>query len=281
MPEIQSSKFISSELVGRLNERKKQYDDYSRKIANLLIDSKYVVVITGAGISTKSGIPDFRSPKSGLWNRKETKFLKEPGMFATRAEDFWSVAYRLGKKIFKAKPNKAHHVIANWEVKKGIIESVITQNIDRLHQKAGSKNVIEIHGNAFEASCLFCKAFYSFKDLIRIYRRTRGKIPYCELCSGPIKPNVVFFGDVIPPDVLEIALSEIRKADLLLIIGSSLVVSPVNEFPLIVKNNGGKVIIINNSGTDLDSIADVVVHHPIIHALKNIERKLSVDHDRQ
>ncbi|MHA1683470.1 MAG: SIR2 family NAD-dependent protein deacylase [Promethearchaeota archaeon] len=249
----------------------------AKEIASLLAESNHAIAFTGAGVSTDSGIPDFRSPKTGLWNQIEARKLIEPGAFRKESltldekmDLFWRVGYKLGKKILRAKPNKVHKILAGWE-ERGIIKGIITQNVDMLHQRAGSKNVIELHGNAYEVTCMFCRGSYRLEDILRRYKWMKKKhAPWCDSCAGLIKPNVVMFGDNIPRDEMDKARSEIKKTDLVLILGSSLLVYPANSLPVFVRKHGGKVVIINDVETDLDKISEVVINGPIKPIIKKI-----------
>lgn len=244
------------------------------RIAGLLRDARHVIVLTGAGISTDSGIPDFRSPKTGLWNQKDAKLLTEPGAFDKAMAYFWKFGYEIGKKILKAKPNKAHQILARWENELGIVKAIITQNVDELHQRAGSRNVIEIHGNAYEGKCMFCRGSYSMKQMLRLYKESGKTYPCCIVCSAPVRPQVVLFGEELPREAMTRAGEEIARCDVALLLGSSSVVYPANYFPVLVRDNGGKVIIVNQMDTDLDRIAEIVVHGSISHVLELIDAAL-------
>ncbi|MHA1792782.1 MAG: NAD-dependent protein deacylase [Promethearchaeota archaeon] len=261
-----------------IDSKKNSLDLNAKKIASLLLNAKYPICLTGAGISTRSGIPDFRSPKTGLWNQEDAKKLVAPGIFEKVKYDidqigdvFWKVGYRIGKKLIKARPNINHLILANWENKLGLIKAIITQNIDDLHQRAGSKNVIELHGNAFGATCTFCRSHYKLKDLLKSYKKSGGKAPWCTTCGAPIRPNVVLFFENLPKDAVDRALKEIKRADFMLILGSSLMVYPANYLPVIVHKRGGKIAIINDMKTDLDPISEVNIHCSIASALKKID----------
>jgi NAD-dependent deacetylase len=244
------------------------------KIATLLRGAKHAIVLTGAGISTDSGIPDFRSPKTGLWNQKDAKQLTEPGAFDKAMEFFWKIGYEIGRKILKAKPNKGHQLLARWENELGIIKAIITQNVDELHQRAGSKNVIEIHGTAFEGICPFCRGHYTMKQMMRMYKESNNTFPTCIVCASPVRPNVVLFGEPLPREAMEKAMDEIRDCDLALLLGSSSVVYPANYLPVLVREQGGKVVIVNQVETELDQLADVVVHGSISPVLSRVDALL-------
>jgi NAD-dependent deacetylase len=242
-------------------------------IAGLLKNSKHAICLTGAGISTDSGIPDFRSPKTGLWNQQDAKILTEPGALDKAIDFFWKIGYKIGKKLLKAKPNKAHLIVADWEKRK-ILKAIITQNVDGLHQKAGSSNVIELHGNAFECKCPFCGGSYTMKDLIRIYEQTKHQPPNCLVCASPLRPNIVLFGEPMPKEAMARATDEIRQTDFVILLGSSSVVYPANYLPVIARENGAKVVIVNEMDTDLDQISEVVIHGSIAHVLQRIDNFL-------
>jgi len=247
-----------------------QFSTEAGKIAALLRDAKHAIALTGAGISTDSGIPDFRSPKTGLWNQKDAEHLTEPGAFDKAMEYFWKFGYRIGKKILKAKPNPGHQILARWEAL-GLVKAIITQNVDELHQRAGSKNVIEIHGTAFEGKCLFCHGSYSMKQMMRLYEESKKTYPCCIVCSAPVRPQVVLFGEELPREAMARAGEEIKECDVALLLGSSSVVYPANYLPVLVKENGGKVVIVNQMETELDKIASVVVHGSISRVLKQVD----------
>ena len=248
--------------------------DDIEKIARLIKEAKYVVVLSGAGISTDSGIPDFRSPKTGLWNQQDAKILTEPGAMEKNLDYFWKFGYKIGKKLLKAKPNKAHLILASWENDRKIVKAIITQNVDSLHQKAGSRNVIEVHGNAFECKCMFCGGSYTMKQLLSIYLQMKKHAPTCIVCSFPLRPNIVMFGEPMPREAMERAVEEIRQTDLVILLGSSSVVYPANLLPVLARENGAKVVIVNEMDTDLDQIAEVVIHGSLSHVLQQIDALL-------
>lgn len=225
------------------------------KAAELVRNSKHLVVLTGAGISVDSGIPDFRGP-NGLWKRVDPSIF-EINYFYRNPGEAWRLYLELAEKFREVQPNPAHYAIASLE-SKGFVKAVITQNIDGLHQKAGSKNVIELHGNGSEAICLSCGRKYSMDTVLNIIKNT-GIPPKCPECGGILKPNVIFFGEQLPLNALNSAFKEAEKADVMLVIGSSLIVTPAAHLPLITKENGGRIIIINLEPTRLDHIADVII----------------------
>lgn len=227
-----------------------------RKAAELLSSSTYAVALTGAGVSTESGIPDFRSP-GGLWSRYDpsefatlSSFLEDPSRFYRMASEFLS--------IFTAEPNEGHRALAELEGM-GILKAVITQNIDGLHQAAGSRRVVELHGNLRECRCLGCGRVSPIEVLVEKLVQ-RGELPpHCDSCGGLLKPNVIFFGERLPKRELEEAFEHARKCDLMLVAGSSLVVSPANFLPPLAVESGAELIIVNEEPTPMDAFASVVI----------------------
>lgn len=229
------------------------------KVANLILKAKRVVVFTGAGISTESGIPDFRSP-GGIWDKYDPddftyeKFLSSP----EARKKHWQL---LGGGLLtsQAKPNAAHYAVAEL-YRLGKLDSVITQNVDNLHQRAGvsTEKVFELHGNMQWAVCLSCGRRYPFEQIKT--RLDRGEeVPDCEACHGILKPNAVFFGEALPQDTLEAATASSYACDLFIVIGSSLVVYPAAYMPIYATRAGAKLAIINLSPTPMDKEATVLI----------------------
>ncbi|QXJ28394.1 NAD-dependent protein deacetylase of SIR2 family [Saccharolobus shibatae B12] len=233
------------------------------KIAEELISSSYAIAFTGAGISTASGIPDFRGPQ-GLW-KKYSPELASIEYFEKDPKNFWEFYSLRMRGLFEAQPNKAHYSLAELE-KMGIIKVIITQNIDGLHQKAGSKNVIELHGTMRRSYCVSCLRTYDSLNVLSMIEK--GNLPPRCDCGGIIRPDVVLFGEPVK-NIYE-ALSIAYESDLVISIGSSLTVYPANLIPQTVKERGGKLIILNMEETPLDSIADYVVREPVEISLPKI-----------
>ncbi len=204
------------------------------KAADLLVNATHAIVLTGAGISTESGVPDFRSP-GGVWERYDPtiffyqRFLKEPDFVWKTMIDMVSTG---ALSLFDAEPNKGHIALAYLE-QIGIIHTVVTQNIDNLHQKAGSSHVIEFHGNMQYAKCMKCSRLYEYTEVIKILD-TEDLPPKCT-CGGILKPNAVFFGEAIPKGALAEAVEEASMCDLMLVIGTSAQVEPAASLPLVAK----------------------------------------------
>lgn len=221
-------------------------------LLNEIKKSKYTVAFTGAGVSTLSGIRDFRG-KNGLYNNMDAEkifdlnyFSKDPSFYYKNTKDF---IYNLDKK----EPSIVHQVFAELE-KKNLLKSLITQNIDLLHQKAGSKNVIEIHGSPSIHRCLKCGKTFTFEEIAE--RVNRDEIPYCDKDGGVIKPDIIFFGEMLDNISLNNAINEASKAELIIVAGSSLVVQPAASIPVYTYRAGGKIAIINDMETPLDPYAD-------------------------
>ncbi|MFX0103120.1 MAG: NAD-dependent deacetylase [Candidatus Hodarchaeota archaeon] len=272
MHEYQEVLETSESIMGE-NEKSSSFDSKIKSAVEIIKNSKYLICLTGAGISTESNIPDFRSPKTGLWNQEDAKILSKPGAIDEHLDFFWKVGFKIGRKILKAKPNKGHKILAKWEVERGLLKSTITQNVDGLHQRAGSKNVIEIHGTAHEARCMFCRGHYTLRNLVQEYKRKK-RVPYCIVCAGPIKPSIVLFGESLPAAAIKEAWKEFENADVALVIGSSLMVYPANSLPYNLSKKGGKIIIINQMKTELDGIAEIVINDSISKTLGKMEKEL-------
>ena len=212
------------------------------RLIEKLENSKYCVVLTGAGVSTLSGIQDFRG-KNGLYKSAEAEkifdincFMKDPLFYYQNSKN---LIYNLDDK----KPSIVHTELARLE-KTGIVKAVITQNMDLLHQKGGSENVIEVHGSPAVHSCLSCGGKMEYGKVCEIVKE--GGYPVCGKCGGIVKPGVTFFGEMLPEKALEKAMDETVRADLVIVLGSSLLVQPAASFPLYTVRSGGELVIVNN-----------------------------------
>jgi NAD-dependent deacetylase len=236
-------------------------EDLIRQIADLIRQSKKVIVFTGAGVSTESGIPDFRSP-GGVWNKYNPEDFYYQKFISSEEsrEKYWQMSREFFEPLKNAQPNAAHRAVAELE-KMGKLDCVITQNVDNLHQRAGSspEKVIELHGTAVSVSCLSCRKKYS-REEIQSWLMRGVRVPKCDGCNGILKPDTVSFGQSMPPKETEESFRRARQCDLLIVIGSSLVVQPAASVPLEAKENGAKLVIINRDPTYHDSYADVVIH---------------------
>ncbi len=210
--------------------------DQIAKIAQCLVSSRNVVALTGAGVSTESGIPDFRSP-GGLWTKIDPgefsidRFLQNPARF-------WRLHLQLKTggdfDMASAEPNSAHYALARME-QLGILKCIITQNVDNLHQRAGSVEVVEFHGNMLRAVCLKCRALEPIEQAEARLASGEQDVPRCVHCGGVLKPDAVFFGEAIPSRALMISQVQSQKCDLLLVVGTSLQVFPAAQIPITVK----------------------------------------------
>ena len=225
--------------------------------ADLIRQSKHAVILTGAGISTPSGIPDFRSSGTGLWSRDEPLEVASLSTFRTRPNLFFDWFRPLARQMFEAKPNSAHHALADLE-RRGYIKSIITQNIDTLHQKSGSKTVIEMHGTLQTLTCTQCYHKVESEPHIALFVES-GEIPRCPKCGQVLKPDVILFGEQLPQAAWFMAQKEARGCDLMLVAGSSLEVLPVAGLPMQALDRGAHLIIINNNPTYLNVRADVSI----------------------
>jgi NAD-dependent deacetylase len=237
-------------------------DEGVEALADLLRASKRVVVFTGAGISTESGIPDFRSP-GGIWTKmmpiNYDAFVASP---EARRES-WRRRFDMEETWNAVKPNAGHEAVAEL-ARRGKVTHVITQNIDNLHQDSGvpADRVIELHGNTRYAKCLTCSTRLEIAD-IRAHFEKVGEPPDCKFCGGIIKTATISFGQAMPEKEMELAQRATLACDLMLVLGSSLVVYPAAGFPLLAKRNGARLAIVNREETEQDPFADLVLHSEI------------------
>jgi NAD-dependent deacetylase len=229
------------------------------------------VVFTGAGMSTESGIPDFRSP-GGVWSRYQPVYFQEFLASAQARFEYWRQKAEAAADFIQAKPNAGHDVIARWE-EAGRIVAVITQNIDGLHQDAGNRKVLELHGTARWVDCLDCGQRYEPVPLLEKFRAEQ-KVPPCAACGGRLKSATVSFGQSLPPEVLDESHELSAASDVFLAIGSSLVVYPAAGLPDVARRSGAHLVIINRDPTDFDEAADVVIREPIGATLAQIDAAL-------
>jgi NAD-dependent deacetylase len=237
--------------------------------ARLVERARRIVALTGAGVSTDSGIPDFRGP-DGVWSRFDPEEFSFE-QFTRRSEArrrFWRWGLELGALIDAARPNAAHAALTTLE-RSGRLASLITQNIDRLHQRAGSRRVIELHGNAEEARCLLCRRAVPLR-LVADRVRAGDEDPRCERCGGVLKPETVLFGEVMPADPLERAVEETRRADLMLVVGSSLLVQPAGGLVPMAHAAGARVVIVNLEPTPCDDLAEAVIRERAVEVLPRL-----------
>ncbi len=236
-----------------------QLEERSAELARLIAQASRIVAFTGAGISTESGIPDFRSP-GGVWDRYAPinfqDFLRDP----EARRETWRRGLHTYPVVAAAQPNAAHRALVTLE-QDGRLSAVVTQNIDGLHQRAGHapERVIELHGNAHGVRCLACGAASS-REVVHQRVLAGEEEPGCRACAGVLKPTSVSFGEPMPWDEVRRAEREALASDLVLVVGSSLVVYPAAGFPEMAKRKGARLAIVNRVETGLDEIADLVIH---------------------
>jgi NAD-dependent deacetylase len=242
--------------------------------AALFRAAKHAVVLTGAGLSTPSGIPDFRSEGTGLWSRQEPLEVASLATFRTAPEKFFHWFRPLANQIFYAEANPAHFALARLE-QAGLVSAVITQNIDLLHQKAGSKRVIEMHGSMRTLSCTQCFRQVESAGYLPAFTAS-GELPCCPSCGAVLKPDLILFGEQLPYKAWQEAQREARRCDLMLVAGSSLEVLPVAGLPMQALDRGAHLVIINNSTTYLNVRADISILEDVARILPAIaERALN------
>jgi NAD-dependent deacetylase len=232
------------------------------ELARLIADAQRVVVFTGAGISTESGIPDFRSP-GGVWSKMKPIYFQDFVASEERRREAWERAFTGRAGWVGREPNAGHMAVARL-VASGKASSVITQNVDNLHQASGvpSERIIELHGNASYAACLECGLRHELEELKALYQAT-GDLPACRDCEGIVKTATISFGQAMPAEPMARAEAETLACDLFLVLGSSLVVYPAAGFPIMAKRNGARLAIVNREATELDPYADLVLHDEI------------------
>ena len=231
------------------------------RLRALIAESRRAVVFTGAGISTESGIPDFRSP-GGVWTKNQPILFQDFVASEAARRESWRRKIETDKVMLKAQPNKGHLAIAKLHFL-GTVRHVITQNIDGLHQASGipADRIVELHGNATYAACVDCAERYELEPIKAAFA-AEGTLPVCG-CGGPIKTATISFGQAMPETPMRRANEIVNDCDLFVVVGSSLVVYPAAGFPLVAKNNGAKLVILNRDPTELDSFADLVINAEI------------------
>jgi len=235
--------------------------------AQLLKTARHAVALTGAGISTPSGIPDFRSPGAGLWEKDDPMEVASIYVLRRDPARFYQWVRPLVSLLRHAQPNPAHVALAQLEAA-GLLQAVITQNIDSLHQRAGSRVVLELHGHLRTVTCLNCYRRAPAEGLEEIVER--GEVPRCSYCGGVVKPDAILFGEQLPEEVFIAAMEHARRADLMLVVGSSLMVLPAAKLPAITHASGGKLLIFNLQPTYADAFAAAVFHADVVETLPKL-----------
>jgi len=247
----------------------------TKTLTELVRSAQNIVVFTGAGISTESGIPDFRSPM-GIWQTLKPIQFQDFISSAEMRVEAWRRKFEIDKTIERAEPNRGHLAIATLAAH-GLVRAVITQNIDNLHQISGigADMIIELHGNGTYAKCLDCDAKHSLADVKADFEANDGMLsPSCSYCGGIVKSATISFGQAMPDHEMARAEAAALKCDLFIAIGSSLQVYPAAGFPIIAKRNGADLVIINRETTELDAIADLVLNEEIGVVLESLVNKL-------
>ncbi|MGA2924615.1 MAG: NAD-dependent protein deacylase [Solirubrobacteraceae bacterium] len=248
--------------------------DHAAQLAALIRESRSVVALTGAGISVPSGIPDFRTPGTGLWANIDPMEVAHIDVFHSDPARFWSFYGERFQSLDDKRPNRAHAVLAELE-EAGLLDAVITQNIDQLHARAGSRELVEVHGTIAHSSCLRCTTRYALADVrVRQAADDRG-VPRCD-CGEPLKPGVVLFGEYLPVAALTYAERLASGADLMLCIGSSLEVHPVADLPAATLGAGGRIAIVTQSRTPFDSYATVLMNGDVVDELEAVAAALGL-----
>jgi NAD-dependent deacetylase len=235
-------------------------DGTAAGLADLIRESRCTVALTGAGISVPSGIPDFRTPGTGLWENVDPMEVAHIDAFRRDPETFWSFYRPRFQMLGDKQPNDAHRALAQLEAE-GLLDAVVTQNVDCLHRKAGTKRLIEVHGSIDTSSCTHCHASYRLENVDALF--TNG-VALCSACSGLVKPDVVLFGEFLPEDAMHEAQTLAERCDLMLCVGSSLEVYPVAGLPSIAVASGAKLAIVTQGPTPYDSEAAVKLDGDVV-----------------
>ncbi len=242
-------------------------------LADLLAAADRAVVLTGAGISVPSGIPDFRSPGTGMWEGVDPMEVAHIDAWRRDPDRFWTFYGDRFASLVDKRPNRAHEVLAELE-RRGAIRGVITQNIDRLHRAAGSENLLEIHGSIEHSVCMQCGGRTGIERVVELLAAVPGA-PECPACIYPLKPDVVLFGELLPVDVMAEAERLAIEADLMICVGSSLLVHPAAGLPQLTLRSGGRIAIVTESDTPLDDRAVVKLGGDVVEELDALEQALS------
>lgn len=237
------------------------------RLAELIRESSCTVVLTGAGVSVPSGIPDFRTPETGLWANVDPMEVAHIDVFERDPARFWSYYRPRFQSLGDKKPNPAHAALAELE-RKGLVEGVITQNIDRLHRAAGSRNVIEVHGSIETSSCTRCATSFELEQVDELF--DADGVAICSSCRGAVKPDVVLFGELLPEAAMVRARDLAERAELMLCVGSSLAVHPVSGLPQLTLERGGRLAIVTKGPTPYDADAELKLDGEVVEELGSV-----------
>jgi NAD-dependent deacetylase len=238
------------------------------RLAELLRESERTVVLTGAGISVPSGIPDFRSPGTGLWEKVNPMEVAHIDAFHRDPDRFWGFYGDRFASLHDRRPNRAHEVVAELE-QRGLVQGVVTQNVDRLHRLAGTRRLVEIHGSIEWSVCLGCGGKVGLEQVLELLARAPGA-PECEACIQPLKPNVVLFGELLPEAAMAEAQVLAEQADLMLAVGSSLEVFPVAGLPQVTLAHDGRLALVTQGPTPYDDQAEVKLTGDVVEELEAV-----------
>jgi NAD-dependent protein deacetylase/lipoamidase len=239
---------------GRLEEVSSRSATDAERLAELIRGSSCTVALTGAGVSVPSGIPDFRTPETGLWENVDPMEVAHIDVFESDPARFWSYYRPRFHSLGDKRPNAAHEALADLE-RRGLLDGVITQNIDRLHRAAGSRIVVEVHGSIETSSCPSCDASYGIEQVDSLF--DDEGVAVCAGCGGAVKPDVVLFGEMLPEAAMASAQALAERAELMLCVGSSLVVHPVAGLPALTLRSGGRLAIVTKGPTPYDADAEL------------------------
>jgi NAD-dependent deacetylase len=240
----------------------------ARQLAELLRDATSAVVLTGAGVSVPSGIPDFRTPGTGLWENVDPMEVAHIDAWRRDPGRFWSFYGDRFASLVEKQPNEAHRVLAELE-RRGLIRAVITQNIDRLHRSAGTRRLIEVHGSIEWSVCLECRGKLAL-DRVLEQLEAGNSVPRCPACRAPLKPDVVLFGELLPERAMAEAQGLAHEADLMVCVGSSLEVYPVAGLPALTHGGGGRLALVTQGPTPYDSQAEVKLEGDVVEELRAV-----------
>jgi len=236
----------------------------AERLAELIRGSSCTVALTGAGISVPSGIPDFRTPETGLWANVDPMEVAHIDVFERDPARFWSYYRPRFQSLGDKRPNPAHEALAELE-RRGLLEGVITQNIDRLHRVAGSRNVVEVHGSIETSSCTRCAACFEIEEVEELF--DADGVALCPTCGGGVKPDVVLFGELLPESAITRARDLAGRAELMLCVGSSLAVHPVAALPQLTLERGGRLAIVTKGATPYDADAELKLDGEVVDEL--------------
>jgi NAD-dependent deacetylase len=241
----------------------------AQRLAELIRGSRCTVVLTGAGVSVPSGIPDFRTPETGLWANVDPMEVAHIDVFERDPARFWSYYRPRFQSLGDKRPNPAHEALAELE-RRGLVEGVITQNIDRLHRVAGSRNVVEVHGSIETSSCTRCATGFEIDEVEELF--DGAGVAICSHCGGGVKPDVVLFGELLPESAMTRARDLAERAELMICVGSSLAVHPVSGLPQLTLERGGRLAIVTKGETPYDEDAEVRLGGEVVEELAAVLR---------